>query len=68
MWNLVYYDPAHSPFRHMKHFGTLPGRMLNNRYGRRALTELGRRVLGLGHNFDVSVSPQTLPWFHWADS
>ena len=68
VWNLVYYDPAHSPFRHMKHFGTLPGRMLNNRYGRRALTELGRRVLGLGHNFDVSVPPQTLPWFHWAES
>jgi predicted AlkP superfamily pyrophosphatase or phosphodiesterase len=32
------------------------------------LTELGRRVLGMGSNFDVSVPPQTLPWFHWAES
>jgi hypothetical protein len=36
VWNLVYYDPARSPFRHMKHLGTLPGRLLDNRYGRRA--------------------------------
>lgn len=68
MWNLVYFDPEHSPFRAMRKFGTMPGRMLDNRIGRRALTELGRRVLGMGSNFDVSVPPQTLPWFHWAES
>jgi hypothetical protein len=68
MWNLVYFDPEHSPFRAMRKFGTLPGRLLDNRIGRRALTEVGRRVLGIGSNFDVSVPPQTLPWFHWAES
>jgi hypothetical protein len=68
MWNLVYFDPEHSPFRAMRRFGKLPGQLLDNRIGRRLLTELGRRVLGMGSNFDVSVPPQTLPWFHWAES
>jgi hypothetical protein len=67
MWNLVYYDPEHSPFRGMRKLGIWPWRLLDNRVGRRALTELGRRVLGMGSNFDVSVPPQTLPWFHWAE-
>ena len=68
MWNLVYFDPEHSPFRGMRKLGALPGRLLDNRIGRRALTEIGRRFLGMGSNFDVSVPPQTLPWFHWAES
>lgn len=68
MWNLVYFDPENSPFRGLRRFGTLPGRLLDNRLGRRALTEIGRRVLGMGSNFDVSVPPQTLPWFHWAEN
>jgi len=68
MWNLVYFDPEHSPFRGLRKLGTLPGRLLDNRIGRRALTEIGRRVLGMGSNFDVSVPPQTLPFFHWAES
>jgi hypothetical protein len=67
MWNLVYFDPERSPFRALRRFGKLPA-LLDNRIGRRALTELGRRVLGMGSNFDVSVPPQTLPWFHWAES
>jgi hypothetical protein len=68
MWNLVYFDPQHSPFRAMRKLGPLPGRLLDNRIGRRLLTEIGRRMLGMGGNFDVSVPPQTLPWFHWAES
>jgi hypothetical protein len=68
MWNLVYFDPEHSPFRAMRKLGPLPGRLLDNRIGRRVLTEIGRRVLGMGSNFDVSVPPQTLQWFHWAES
>jgi hypothetical protein len=67
MWNLVYYDPEHSPFRGMRKLGRLPA-LLDNRIGRRALTEIGRRILGMGSNFDVSVPPQILPWFHWAES
>lgn len=68
MWNLVYLDPANSPFRRLRKLGTLPGRLLDNRIGRRVLTEIGRRVLGMGSNFDVCVPPQTLPWFHWTES
>jgi len=68
MWNLVYLDPENSPFRRLRKLGTLPVRLLDNRVGRRALTEIGRRVLGMGSNFDVCVPPQTLPWFHWAES
>ena len=68
MWNLVYYDPQNSPFRRMRSLGPLAGRLLDHRIGRRALTEIGRRVLGMGSNFDVCVPPETLPWFNWAES
>ncbi|HEX8925214.1 MAG TPA: alkaline phosphatase family protein, partial [Terriglobales bacterium] len=68
MWNLVYYDPQNSPFKWMKHLGTAAGRAFDNRIGRRLLTEVGRRVLGVGDNFDVSVPPATLPWFHWVEN
>ena len=68
MWNLVYYDPQNSPFRWMKSLGTAPARVFDNRVGRRLLTELGRRFLRIGDNFDVSVPPETLPWFNWAES
>jgi Type I phosphodiesterase / nucleotide pyrophosphatase len=67
MWNLVYYDPVNSPFRWMKSLGPLPS-LFDNRIGRRLLTEAGRRMLGMGGNFDVSVPPETLPWFHWSES
>jgi hypothetical protein len=67
MWNLVYYDPENSPFRWMRTLGPLPT-LFDNRIGRRVLTEVGRRILGMGDNFDVSVPPETLPWFHWAES
>jgi hypothetical protein len=66
MWNLVCFDPERSPFRAMRKLGSLPG-LLDNRVGRRLLTEIGRRILGIGSNFDVSVPPQTLPWFNWAE-
>ena len=66
MWNLVYFDPERSPFRAMRKLGSLPG-LLDNRVGRRLLTEIGRRILDIGSNFDVSVPPQTLPWFNWAE-
>lgn len=67
MWNLVFYNPQGSPFRRLRPVAPLL-RALDNRIGRRLLTELGRRVLGMGANFDVSVLPQTLPWFDWAES
>ncbi len=67
VWNLVYYDPEHSPFRWMRHFQSVPRPLLDNRYARRAFTELGRRVLGLGHGFDCCVSPRLLHYFNWAE-
>jgi hypothetical protein len=67
IWNLVYFDPENSPFRAMRKLGALP-LLLDNRVGRRLLTEIGRRILGMGSNFDVGVPPQTLPWFNWAES
>ena len=67
IWNLVYYDPERSPFRWMRRLPFLPYEMLDNRLGRRFMTELGRRALGLGPGFDCCVSPQLLPWFNWGE-
>ncbi|MDR3764604.1 MAG: alkaline phosphatase family protein [Acidobacteriota bacterium] len=67
MWNLVFYNPTASPFRRLRPIAPVL-RAMDNRIGRRLLTEAGRRLLGMGANFDVSVPPQTLPWFDWAES
>ncbi len=66
-WNLFYYDPAGSPFWWMRYFRWLPGRMLDNRYTRKIMQQLGRRVLGLGRLFECAVSPGLLPWFNWVE-
>lgn len=66
-WNLLYRDPAGSPFRWLRHLDFLPGAVLDNRVSRRALKELGRRVLGLGPLFEVCVRPRLLPWFNWIE-
>ena len=41
--------------------------MLDNRYGRKILKELGRRVLGLGPTFECCVSPRLLPYFNFSE-
>lgn len=66
-WNLFYYDPQHSPFWWLKAFNWLPNRVLDNRYGRKLLKELGRRVLGLGPTFECCVSPRLLPYFNFSE-
>jgi hypothetical protein len=66
-WNLLYYDPAHSPFRWLRALRRLPRRVLDNRIARRALREVGRRLLGLGPLFECAVPPSLLPWFNWAE-
>ncbi len=66
-WNLFYYDPQHSPFWWLKALNWLPNRMLDNRYGRKLLKELGRRVLGLGPTFECCVSPRLLPYFNFSE-
>jgi predicted AlkP superfamily pyrophosphatase or phosphodiesterase len=66
-WNLFYYNPSGSPFRWLRPFHVLPDRALNSRIARRAVTEIGRRALGLGPLFDCSVNPRLLPWFDWIE-
>ena len=66
-WNLLYYDRQSSPFRWLKPFGILPEPVLNNRYTRKIMQKLGRRVLGLGPGFECVVSPRYLPYFNWVE-
>lgn len=66
-WNLFYYDPQGSPFRWLRHFSFLPDRVLDHRVTRKALKEMGRNLLGLGRNFECSVSPHLLPWFNYVE-
>ena len=66
-WNLFYYDPQRSPFWWLKAFNWLPNRVLDNRYGRKILKELGRRILSLGPTFECCVSPRLLPYFNFSE-
>lgn len=66
-WNLVYYDPEGSPFRWLRRLAFLPEPVLDNRLGRKLLSEAGRRVLGLGPLFECAVAPSLLPWFNWVE-
>lgn len=66
-WNLYYYDPEDSPFRWLRPFTWLPEPILNNRLARKILKEMGRRVLGLGPQFECHVSPYALPWFNFVE-
>jgi hypothetical protein len=66
-WNLFYYDPVGSPFRWLRHFSFLPDRVLDHRITRKLLKEMGRNLLGLGRNFECSVSPRLLPWFNYVE-
>lgn len=66
-WNLFYYDPKGSPFRFLRYFRALPKWVLDSRVSRKLLKETGRRVLGLGHNFECCVSPSILHLFNWVE-
>jgi hypothetical protein len=66
-WNLYYYDPQRSPFRWLRWFDFLPERMLDNRVSRKLLKELGRRMLGLGSQFECGVSATLLPFFNFVE-
>jgi predicted AlkP superfamily pyrophosphatase or phosphodiesterase len=67
-WNLLYYDPVGSPFRWLRALRFVPDRILSARVTRKALKELGRRVLGLGPLFDCAVPPRLLPYFNWIET
>ena len=66
-WNLFYFDPKGSPFWWLKYFQFLPDSILDNRYSRKIMKELGRRVLGMGPLFECSVSPKFLAWFNYVE-
>ena len=66
-WNLFYFDPKGSPFQWMKYFQFLPSAVLDHRITRRLVTEIGRRLLGMGPGFECCVSPRLLPWFNWVE-
>jgi len=66
-WNLFYYDPEHAPFWWLKAFNWLPKPVLDNRYSRKAIKELGRRVLHLGPTFECAVLPNLLPYFNFSE-
>lgn len=66
-WNLFYFDPQGSPFRWLRHFRFLPGRLLNHRVTRKVIKELGQHVFGMGPLFECCVSPQLMPWFNWVE-
>ncbi|MGH9488634.1 MAG: alkaline phosphatase family protein [Terriglobales bacterium] len=66
-WNLLYYDPAGSPFDWLRRLPLPAVRCLDNRWGRRGLTWLGRHLLGLGPGFECALRPELLPWFNWGE-
>jgi predicted AlkP superfamily pyrophosphatase or phosphodiesterase len=66
-WNLFYYDPEGSPFRWLRAFQFLPDQVLDNRYTRKIIKELGRHILGMGPLFDCSVSPTLLAKFNYVE-
>lgn len=66
-WNLFYYDPEGSPYRWLRHFSFLSERVLDHRVTRKLMKEMGRKLLGLGPNFECSVSPRLLPWFNYVE-
>ncbi len=66
-WNLFYYDPARSPFRWLRHARFVPPGILDHRVTRRALREIGRRVLHLGPLFECCVRPSLLRHFNWIE-
>jgi len=66
-WNLFYYDPSGAPFRWLRYFRFVPRPVLDNCITRRLLTQMGRRMLGLGPLFDCAVSPHVLRYFNWSE-
>ena len=66
-WNLFYYDPQGSPFRWLRHFSFLPDGLVDHRVARKLVKEIGKRILGMGRNFECCVSPRLLPWFNFIE-
>lgn len=66
-WNLFYLDLKHSPFRWVRFFDFLPDSILDTRIARKIVKELGRKVLGMGPNFECCVPPRLMRYFNWVE-
>ena len=63
-WNLYLYDPARSPFRWARPLSALPSAWINNRYVRKAVSVIGRKVSGTRGYFQIYGIPvEILPFF-----
>jgi hypothetical protein len=66
-WNLMRYAPLSSPFRWLKPLALLPSAVTENRLTKKLIKEVGRRYLGMGPQFECSVSPRLLAYFDWVE-
>lgn len=63
-WNLIYRDPARSPFRWTRPLGRLPRPLVENRVSRRVLKSAARRISGYSGYFSLYDYPVAhLPQF-----
>jgi hypothetical protein len=56
-WNLFYHSPASSPFAWTRPLGRLPDRLVETRFGRRAVKHLSRRFSGYSGYFSIYSYP-----------
>ncbi len=66
-WNLLYYDPAQSPFRSWRGLEKCPDAWVNHRLGRKLAQWAGRHWLHAGPGFDCVISPRWLSRMAWAE-
>lgn len=66
-WNLLYYDPAQSPFRSWRGLEKCPDAGVNHRLGRKLAQWAGRHWLRAGPGFDCVISPRWLSRMAWAE-
>jgi predicted AlkP superfamily pyrophosphatase or phosphodiesterase len=63
-WNLFYHSPATSPFGWTRPLGKLPAGLVENRFARRAVKYLSRRISGYSGYFSLYAYPVAhLPQF-----
>lgn len=63
-WNLFYHSPEQSPFRWTRPLGKLPAPLVENRFARRVVKHVSRRVSGYSGYFSIHAYPVAhLPMF-----
>ena len=56
-WNLFYHAPQQSPFQWMRPLAKLPERLVENRFTRRAIKHVSRRMSGYTGYFSIHAYP-----------